>query len=300
MNDSISLPHKLDQVSHEELLEIIKSLFLSTSTSQHAPEAYITGGQPGSGKGKLASDGVKYFENRGGSVLIDADLLRVYHPEYHQLMVKDDKSAAYHTHEDASLWSKQLFTAAIAEKKNIVLDQVSSDSETLKLKIQELRNNGYKLVQWHVMAVSPKISRQRIYLRYETEKAQNNGCGRFVPESIHSVYKNIPTSVQNIEKENVVNQIIIYNQDYLPIFSLQTYKICGGLSGEQITTKEQAKKMNYEELQAHDNRWLSVIDQMNQRNATLTEISEIEMLRQEDRITFSISSSLISESEKQS
>lgn len=282
MSNLDSSLYKLDQETHESFFELIKSIFLEDAESQSKPEAYITGGQPGSGKGKLASDGIRYFENRGGSVVIDVDQLRSYHPEYNQLVQADDKTAAAYTHEDASSWGKELFNEAIATSKNIVLDQVSSDFEKLTSKINLLREKGYKLVQWHVMAVHPIISRQRVFKRYEHLKS-TQGYGRFVPCDVHDVYKFLPFCVGKIETDNSVDQMVIYDYNFGLLYQSPDANNHIGFNGECIVSNEHSKILSAEMLQDHDKEWQKIITQMEARNATILEIEEVKRLQELDK-----------------
>lgn len=282
MSNLDSLLYKLDQETYSSSFELIKSIFLEHPLSQSEPEAYITGGQPGSGKGLLALFGTQYFEGRGGSVMIDVDELRSYHPKYDELLQVDDKTAAFYTHEDVSNWGKELFNEAIAANKNIILDQVSSDFEKLTYKINLLRDKGYKIVQWHVMAVHPTISRQRIFKRYEELKLKNK-YGRFVPCDVHDIYKNLPFCVRDVENNNIVNQMVIYDYNHNPLYKSPDNYGYIGFNGEHIIAKEHSKKFSEEMLRNHDNEWQDIITQMQAREAASAEIEEVKRWQELDK-----------------
>lgn len=119
-------PYILDQKTHDEVFEIIKKDFLSNSQSVEKPGLVITGGQPASGKGKLAGEAALDFANRGGSVIVDPDRLRQYHPQYEALQESNDKTSSGFTHPDAKKWSLELAEEAVKGRKNIILDQTSA------------------------------------------------------------------------------------------------------------------------------------------------------------------------------
>lgn len=77
--------YKLSDEEHSLVFEKIKADFLNNSLSIVSPKVVITGGQPASGKGKLARDSIDQFKDKGGSVIIDPDQLRAYHPKYNEL-----------------------------------------------------------------------------------------------------------------------------------------------------------------------------------------------------------------------
>ncbi|MFH8075717.1 MULTISPECIES: zeta toxin family protein [Enterobacteriaceae] len=93
--------YKLSDEEHSLVFEKIKADFLNNSLSIVSPKVVITGGQPASGKGKLARDSIDQFKDKGGSVIIDPDQLRAYHPKYNELQKLDDKTSSGFTHHDA-------------------------------------------------------------------------------------------------------------------------------------------------------------------------------------------------------
>ena len=193
-------PYQLNDNDHQEISELLESTLLDPVQSVENPEAFIIGGQPGSGKGQLAAFGVQYFEKRGDCVLIDVDNIRSFHPHYATLLEHDDKKAAAFTHEDTSKWAKNILVKAVQKQLNVVLDQVSDEYTKLTEKIDIFRHYGYNYIQLNMMAVNPIVSRVGTLLRYEELKKK--GEGRFVPYSVHERYKNIPDCLEKIGKKH--------------------------------------------------------------------------------------------------
>lgn len=58
--------YRLSDEEHQQVFEKIKKDFLNNSLSVVNPKVVITGGQPASGKGKLARDAIDEFKDKGG------------------------------------------------------------------------------------------------------------------------------------------------------------------------------------------------------------------------------------------
>jgi len=89
-------PYKLDKAKHKEVYSKIADDYLSRAETQEPPRVIITGGQPGSGKGRLARRAAKTLKASGSCVLIDVDELRKEHPLHKQLQQENDREAGYY------------------------------------------------------------------------------------------------------------------------------------------------------------------------------------------------------------
>ena len=263
--------YKLSDEEHSLVFEKIKADFLNNSLSIVSPKVVITGGQPASGKGKLARDSIDQFKDKGGSVIIDPDQLRAYHPKYNELQKLDDKTSSGFTHHDAKKWSLELIEEAISHKKNIVLDQTSADFQTLKNTVQNFRDKGYKDVELKIMAVPEITSRQGIYHRYEMEKALYE-TGRFVNIDIHSeIYHKLENTIEQLKNEPIVDKLTVYDRHYNAI--------------EQKDFKaERERPFSDQERQQHEYKWFKVIEAMQTRFAPYTEVEIVKGLQESDRL----------------
>ncbi|MDQ8997389.1 zeta toxin family protein [Acinetobacter soli] len=263
--------YKLSDEEHSLVFEKIKADFLNNSLFIVSPKVVITGGQPASGKGKLARDSIDQFKDKGGSVIIDPDQLRAYHPKYNELQKLDDKTSSGFTHHDAKKWSLELIEEAISHKKNIVLDQTSADFQTLKNTVQNFRDKGYKDVELKIMAVPEITSRQGIYHRYEMEKALYE-TGRFVNIDIHSeIYHKLENTIEQLKDEPIVDKLTVYDRHYNAI--------------EQKDFKaERERPFSDQERQQHEYKWFKVIEAMQTRFAPYTEVEIVKGLQESDRL----------------
>lgn len=262
--------YKLSDEEHNLVFEKIKADFLNNSLSIVSPKVVITGGQPASGKGKLARDSIDQFKDKGGSVIIDPDQLRAYHPKYNELQKLDDKTSSGFTHHDAKKWSLELVEEAISHKKNIVLDQTSADFQTLKNTVQNFRDKGYKEVELKIMAVPEITSRQGIYHRYEMEKALYE-TGRFVNVDIHNeIYHKLEKTVEQLKHEPIVDKLTVYDRQYNAI-------------EQKDFTAERERPFSDQERQQHEYKWFKVIEAMQTRFAPYTEVEIVKGLQENDR-----------------
>jgi len=209
--------YELDSQSHERVYaEKIASHYLPKSLAQEQPCAVITGGQPGAGKSGITAIAMERF-SESGYVLVDADKMRPHHPAYWDLMEKDDKNAANLTHPDSAKWAQRLMRDGVAGRRNIIIDQTSRDPVAMANITRGLKQAGYR-VELHVMAVSEKVSEQRIYQRYE-DMRESGGFGRFSTKDKHDqAYLGVARTVAAVEAGRQVDRLCLYDHTVQAIY----------------------------------------------------------------------------------
>lgn len=192
---------------HAEILHEIQAQALAATRPADRPVAIILGGQPGAGKAALASAALD--ELASNAVKIDADELRKNHPGYIALMRENDRTAADRTHGDAGVWAVKLTSAAIAARRNLVVDGTMRDPDNLAKLCCKLRDAGYK-IDARVMAVNALVSRLSIHERYERQ-VQANGFGRWSNRDKHdAAFAGVPLTVEKLEAEQLVDRMTVY------------------------------------------------------------------------------------------
>lgn len=216
-----SANHQLSAADSERIYSAsIAPRFLANSQAVEQPRAIITGGQPGSGKSRLADAGMAELEQSGGAVMIDADRLRRYHPRNDALMRADDKQSANLTHKDAGAWAGRLISDGVEGRRNLVIDQTSRDSAAVERLAAELHERGYQ-VELRAMAVKDLVSEQRILMRYERQKA-TDGHGRYSTKDNHdAAYAGLANTVATVEAKGTVDTLSLYDATHAPIYSNQ-------------------------------------------------------------------------------
>jgi len=216
----MSGPYQLDPERHEAIYAgQIAARYMPKSRPQEHPCAVITGGQPGSGKSGITALAIERFR-ASGYVLVDADKMRPYHPDYQKLMRADDRTAANLTHPDCGPWSTRLLRDGAAGRRNLIIDQTSRDPAALARMAQALRQVGYR-VELHVMAVSPAASQLRIHQRYEGQRGQD-GFGRFSTKDKHDeAFAGVAETVAAVETGRQVDRLCLYDHNVEPIYDNQ-------------------------------------------------------------------------------
>ncbi|MFC3682324.1 zeta toxin family protein [Hydrogenophaga luteola] len=199
---------KIDPALHQKILEdrILRDsdLFLH-ATSVDRPRAIITAGQPGAGKSKVV--GLVEAELNGNVVTVDPDQLRDKHPQAEQLRRQHPYTWSGHTHGDASQWAKELREAAVAQRKNIILDTTMPSADLIK----ELKAQGYD-VEVRAIATHRLESELGVDNRFSRD-LDKFGHGRHVPAEVRSaVYDKLPSTLDDVAKQTGV-PIQIYDRE---------------------------------------------------------------------------------------
>lgn len=211
---------RLSPEEHEKVYAEIRDHYLPKSQPQHQPVAVITGGQPGSGKSGITSEAMAELSARGGYVLVDADKLRPFHPDFNKLLREDDRTAANLTHPDCGTWASRLRRDGVEGRRNLIIDQTTRDPVALEKISSQLRGSGYR-IELRVMAVNEAVSEQRIYTRYERQKAEA-GVGRFSTKDKHDeAYAGVPKALAAAEDRRLVDAIRVHDKDHNRIYENQ-------------------------------------------------------------------------------
>lgn len=204
------MPRELTDNELHRLYRAVEVADISRTAHQETPIAIMTGGQPGSGKTGLTGIALQELALRGGAVVIDADRMREYNPDYRRLMASDPEHAADLTHPTAAQWANQLRDRAIFERRNLVVDGTMRDPNDVARVAKQLKDAGY-IVDARVMAVPGDVSFAHARLRYESldNEAQ---AGRVVNQRQHdAAYAGVPQSLERLEANKLVDRITIYD-----------------------------------------------------------------------------------------
>ncbi|MEZ5646340.1 MAG: zeta toxin family protein [Burkholderiaceae bacterium] len=199
---------KIDPALHQKVLqeEILRDpdLFLN-ATSVDRPRAIITAGQPGAGKSKVV--GRLEADLDGNVVTVDPDELRKLHPQVDNLRRQHPYTWSGHTHGDASQWATELRQAAVAQRKNIILDTTMPRTDLIK----ELQAQGYD-VEIRAIATHRLESELGVANRFSRD-VDKFGHGRHVPEGVRkSVYNRLPDALDDVARQTGV-PIRIYDRE---------------------------------------------------------------------------------------
>lgn len=135
------------------------------------PEVYFVGGQPGSGKS--VRERVLFSElsdkHPNAVVEINGDDYRAFHPDYYQLLVQDDATAASKIDRDNKFFIESCIKASVKSGAHVILEGTFRQPEVVRSTAEFYRKNGYN-TQGILLDVHPILSRINILRRYCEQK----------------------------------------------------------------------------------------------------------------------------------
>ncbi|MEZ5665046.1 MAG: zeta toxin family protein [Burkholderiaceae bacterium] len=199
---------KISPSEHQQILqhEILRDprRFLNASPVDR-PRAVIMAGQPGAGKGGLVKIAKTQFDSN--VVTIDVDDLRGYHPLVDVLRRRHPYTWSGHTHGDAAQWAAELRQAAVAQRKNLILDTTTPRVDI----IRELQAAGYE-VEVRALAAHRLESEVGVEERF-TSQWDNEGHGRYVPKDVRDqVYRQLPDVLNDVARKTGV-PVQVYDRE---------------------------------------------------------------------------------------
>lgn len=212
-----------DVLSPEEHARIFRERVLRESTfdlatSQERPRAIILAGQPGSGKGGLASTAGN--ELQGDAVTVDPDELRRFHPDISDFRRETPYTWSGRTHADASQWADELLNETVAGRKNLIFDTTLSNGQWASELINDLKAKGYE-IEVRAIATSKLESELGVDRRF-TQRVDAEGYGRHVPEGARdAIYGKLPTSLDTV-RANTDVPIRIFNREGVELYDSRT------------------------------------------------------------------------------
>jgi len=278
-------PEENEKIFQEDIKPYLLATATPGITSSDAPVMVMVGGQPGAGKSRSIASVRLDLEKRGGVMEIAADDLRKFHPKHDALMRADDRTAASFTHADASLWAEKAERFARSQRMNVLLEGTMKTPENTATKIAEYRQDGY-FVEARVIAATAMTSWQGAVSRYEQQKAIA-GAGRWCPKEVHdAAVAGVSATVRKLEEERAVDRLRIDRRGAEQIYS-NALKPDGQWhhqpAGARVLDNERNRPPTARQLDEYVATWdkVAALQDRPERNATATELQEVERLRRE-------------------
>ena len=200
---------ELTKEEHDKIFREQIVTQLNDVASQEQPKAIILAGQPGAGKGGLVATATAQFG--GQVVVVDPDQMRDFYPNVRALKADSPYAWADETHADASKWAGEFRTAAIDQKKNLIIDTTLGKYESASKLIGELRDKGYE-VEVRALGTHRLESELGVEARFAKTMAVE-GHGRYVPAAIQEqVYSKLPDNLDKLQSTDNV-RVRIFNRE---------------------------------------------------------------------------------------
>ena len=167
------------------------------------------GGQPGAGKGRVIEAAGRAHP---GSVIVNGDDLRTFHPDYPRLMATDPLSMPEVTAPAAGSWVGMSNQWLRDNRISAVVETTLRQPAVLLREFKAFRDAGYG-TELRVVAVPPEVSRLGTLTRY-VEQVRDTGAGRAVTAEGHD----IPTAavlgtVETLVASGLVDRVVVQDRD---------------------------------------------------------------------------------------
>lgn len=185
---------------------IVPDLLASTPSQRHPVVVFLIG-QQGASKSTATR---QHIERMGNSppVIVDADLVKPYHPKYARLLADDGTMVGTYTRADAWQWIAQTHNYIRKNRKNALVHNVGMSPEHLATMMNSYRDADYR-VEATILAVPRVLSRQAMALRYH-EQVVHHGHGTYpVPERAEAAYQGIPAAGDLIDQRRLTHQVTV-------------------------------------------------------------------------------------------
>jgi len=139
---------KLDPEIHRRVFaeRVVPRSALPETTPQARPHAIVLAGQPGAGKGNLVKAAqFEFSDNIVPIVPIDPDAQRELHPDSKKLREAHPYTWSAHTHYDASRWAGELRDAAVAGRRNLIVETTLGNADGAIQTVKGLQGKGYSV-----------------------------------------------------------------------------------------------------------------------------------------------------------
>lgn len=208
--------HKVNEIYQQEKKDLLADL-----VSQEKPLAFILGGQPASGKSKLAKEFMGNFSN-DNILFVNGDIYREFHPNRQEL-INNPLSYSKETQIFSNVFTENLIREAIENKYNIMVEGTMRNPQVPYNTAKMFKENGYEV---EILAISaPSVFTELgLYNRYQ-EEINFQGWGRLAEiESHNSAVSGILASLDLLYNEKAVDKIHLYSyqaEKHIVSFSLQ-------------------------------------------------------------------------------
>ena len=196
----------------EEAEKIFAELIVPQMTAEIKPEerkeAFILGGQPGSGKSAFAREILKTNQN---TVFINGDDLRSYHPKYYFYLKENDIEAADQTQAVCNFWIEELIKECLKKNLNFIVEGTMRKAEGPLKTAREAKENGYDL---NLVAISTPYELSLLSIDYRYKEVKKiEGFARYTKQESHDeAFTNIENTLRDLIGSGLFQKFLVYKR----------------------------------------------------------------------------------------
>lgn len=173
------------------------------------PRFVSVGGQPGAGKGRVLEEAGAALP---GSVTVNGDELRQFHPDYARLMREDPLRMPEVTASASGPWVGMSNEYLRERYISAVVETTLRQPDVLLREFKAFRQAGYE-TELRVVAVPLEVSRLGTVTRY-LEQIKDAGAGRWTPGEHHDIAAAaVPGTVAALVTSGLVDRVVIQDRD---------------------------------------------------------------------------------------
>ena len=173
------------------------------------PWLVCVGGQPGAGKTNVVKAS---GHEHPGSIIVDGDSLRRFHPDYERAMNEEPLAMPDITAQAIGNWVEMSSQWLREQQISAVIESTLRQKDFLLDEFSAYRNAGYA-TELRVVAVPLEVSRLGTLARY-VGQAQELGAGRSVTSQGHdNRAAQVPKTVETLIASGLVDHLIVQDRD---------------------------------------------------------------------------------------
>lgn len=221
----------------EELKEaylLIQETALKNIEKIDKPKAIYVSGQTGSGKTKLIQHIIDK-NNNSNIILIENDRWRKLHPRHKEILQEFGTDEVDEICRTIKLWREMLLNEIIKNKYSFIMHTSFTNFKKSIEQMQQLNNEGYE-ISVNFLACNEYESRLGNCSRYIDALKEREYCRIILNHD--EVYWNLEHVIQQLEKENICNEINIYNRQNEKVYKYDNNGVL------KVFQEERNKKWN--------------------------------------------------------
>ncbi len=203
-----------DPITPEQIDEIYRTLiqptlFGTTSGDELSPTLVLLGGQPGSGKSRASA---RLLAQHHGMVALSGDDLRIFHPQFRELISAMPEQAGEIFAEATRPWVRAALQDSLIGRRSLLLEGTFGDPDVVLATAVRFRDVGFRV---RIVAItSPRVlSLVTAASRYLRDRKANSPA-RFTRLSAHDRgYDGTARLIQSLDASAPVDQVTIVSRN---------------------------------------------------------------------------------------